>query len=231
MKHITVVLLFILIVCASCVNNSSNTRGYKSSNDSIQQQIPDSILIREMWDTAYIMNRVAKCDSMIRLENDRKELYMLYQQKVDLLGRIGRIKDAFHVQGIAVGLLPEGDMRRLEYEAIEAYLHNDKDKYSELLHKAIDDCRKYPQNSGIIFKITNYYVLLDDDKSAKSVMKEFLKQDNDEAISEYYNDFSYYKRNVLNERDALIDALKSEQEVYTPKVVVDKTDNIVHIKE
>lgn len=231
MKHITVVLIFILFVCASCVNNSSNTRGYKSSNDSIQQQIPDSILIREMWDTAYIMNRVAKCDSMIRLENDRKELYMLYQQKVDLLGRIGRIKDAFHVQGIAVGLLPEGDMRRLEYEAIEAYLHNDKDKYSELLHKAIDDCRKYPQNSGIIFKITNYYVLLDDDKSAKSVMKEFLKQDNDEAISEYYNDFSYYKRNVLNERDALIDALKSEQEVYTPKVVVDKTDNIVHIKE
>lgn len=231
MKHKTIILILILVVCASCMNNFSNSRGYKSNKDSISQQVPDSILIHEMWDTAYILNRVAKCDSMIRLEKDRKELYMLYHQKVDLLGRIGRIKEAFLEQGKAVCLLPEGDMRRLEHEAIEAYLHNDKDKYSELLHKAIDDCRKYPQNSSIIFKITNYYVLLDDDKSAKSVMKEFLKQDNDEAISEYYNDFSYYKRNVLNERDALIDALKSEQEVYNPKVVVDKTDNIVHIEE
>lgn len=208
MKYLSVIFLCFFWIFFGCNKHTETQRNLKSLND--------SIAMRELWDTAYILKNIAKCDSLITLEKNRKELYVLYMQKSNLLGQIGRIKDAYHEMGIAARLLPESDMRRLEYEAIGAYLDNDMERYSQLLHKAIDDCRRYPQNASNTIQIASYYILLDDDKSAKKVLKDFLKYKDDEFISDYYKDYSFYKKELHDARKMLIEALTSQQDIYKP---------------
>jgi len=39
-------------------------------------------------------------------------------------------------------------------------------------------------------------------------MKDFLKQENDQTISEAYKDYSLYKKQILDARRMLVEALK-----------------------
>lgn len=207
-----------LVLCASCKNNALKTEGNQSDYDSIMLFLtPDPL----QPDTALIMKMVGKCDSLISLEKDKNKLYRLYLKKISMLWQIGRVKDAYREQGIAVRLLPENNMQRLEYEALGAYLEKDMDRYSKLIHRAIDECRKHsPSKSSMTLQLAYYYMLLDDDKSAKSVLKDYLDHDEEGAsdgngINDIYNDYQTYKKSILSyRRDMLVEALKSDKEVF-----------------
>lgn len=200
------ILVLILAICTSCKRTGTNGELYQFGDSVISQDVGDiNIIIHDTIDT---YKKIVKCDSLIRLENDRNKLFGLYQEKIYLLTCIGKIKDAYYEQRIAVGLLPKDDVRRLEHAAIGAYSQNDMDRYSQLLYKAIGICRKYPRNAAMTLNMATYYILLGDDKSSKVVMKDFLKQENDQAISEAYKDYSLYKKQILDARRMLVEALK-----------------------
>ena len=160
-------------------------------------------------DSIVVMKDIAKCDSMIRLEKDTNVLFMLYQQKVNLLAGIGKVRDAYHNQGLAMKLLPENDARRLEYEAIGAYLQNDMDRYSVLLHKAIDEYKKNPNDATQCLSLATCYTLLGDDEASKSVLKKFLNHQKDQAILFAFEDYPLFKKQVLDGRSKLIESLRT----------------------
>ena len=58
------------------------------------------------------------------------------------------------------------------------------------------------------FDMATCYILLGDDNSSKAVMREFLKHDKDQGISAAYEDYSSYKKQVLDGRRMLMEALK-----------------------
>ena len=106
-------------------------------------------------------------------------------------------------------LLPENDARRLEYEAIGAYLQNDMDRYSVLLHKAIDDYKKNPNDATQTLSQATCYTLLGDDEASKSILKKFLNHQEDQAILFAYEDYPLFNKQVLEGRSKLIELLKS----------------------
>ena len=199
-------LFLILVICTSCRKTDANRESHQFGDSTISQEVADSH--HPIEDTITVLKNIATCDSIISLEKDSNKLFILYQQKINLLSGIGKIKEAYYEQGIAVSLLPKDDVRQLEHEAIGAYLQNDMDRYSQLLYKAIDICKKYPRNAAMTLNMATYYILLGDDKSSKIVMKDFLKHENDRAITEAYNDYSFYKKQILDARSILMDALK-----------------------
>ena len=134
---------------------------------------------------------------------------MLYQQKVNLLAGIGKVRDAYYNQGLAMRLLPEDDGRRLEFEAFGAYLQNDMDRYSVLLHKAIDDYKKNPNDATQTLSQATCYTLLGDDEASKSILKKFLNHQEDQTILYAYEDYPLFKKQVLEGRSMLVELLKS----------------------
>ena len=204
-KKILVVVL-ILALCASCKRIGANRYSNELSDFAISED--SSSVFGYYRDTMRVMKDIAKCDSLIRLGKNKRRLFMLYQHKINLLSAIGKVKNAYYEQGKAMRLLPKADPRRFEYEAIGAYLQNDMDRYSQLLNQAIGICKRYPRNAVMTFDMATCYILLGDDNSSKAVMREFLKHDKDQGISAAYEDYSSYKKQVLDGRRMLMEALK-----------------------
>ena len=198
--------LFILFFLASCKNADVN-RGERQLDSCMVTEEVAACLSAD--DSIVVMKDIAKCDSMIRLEKDTNVLFMLYQQKVNLLAGIGKVRDAYHNQGLAMKLLPENDARRLEYEAIGAYLQNDMDRYSVLLHKAIDEYKKNPNDATQCLSLATCYTLLGDDEASKSVLKKFLNHQKDQAILFAFEDYPLFKKQVLDGRSKLIESLRT----------------------
>jgi len=199
--------LLLLVIFVSCKNADVNRGERQLDSCMVTEGNVEACLSAE--DSIVVMKDIARCDSMIRLEKDKNVLFMLYQQKVNLLAGIGRVKDAYHNQGLAMRLLPENDARRLEYEAIGAYLQNDMDRYSVLLHKAIDEYKKNPNDATQCLSQATCYTLLGDDEASKSVLKKFLNHQEDQAILFAYEDYPIFKEHVLEGRSKLIELLKS----------------------
>jgi len=198
--------LLTLFFLASCKNTDVNRGERQLDSCMVTEGNVEACLSAE--DSIAVLKDIAKCDSMIRLEKDTNVLFMLYQQKVNLLAGIGRVKDAYHNQGLAMRLLPENDARRLEYEAIGAYLQNDMDRYSVLLHKAIDEYKKNPNDATQCLSQATCYTLLGDDEASKSVLKKFLNHQEDQTILFAYEDYPIFKEQVLEGRSKLIELLK-----------------------
>ncbi len=200
-------LFLILVILVSCKKTDANKDGHPLSRYTVSEEITEPNHPEE--DTTVALKDIAKCDSLIRMEKDKSKLFMLYQQKINLLAGIGKVKDAYCEQGRAVGLLPESDARRLEYESIGAYLQHDKNRYSQLLHKAIDEYQKEPNHAVRTLNQATCYTLLGDDESSKAVMRFFLERKEDQAISFAYEDYSLFKKQVLEGRAKLIELLTS----------------------
>ena len=199
-------ILMITSIFASCKNADVN-RGERQLDSCMVTEEVAACLSAD--DSIVVMKDIAKCDSMIRLEKDTNVLFMLYQQKVNLLAGIGKVRDAYHNQGLAMRLLPENDARRLEYEAIGAYLQNDMDRYSVLQHKAIDEYKKNPNDATQTLSLATCYTLLGDDEASKSVLKKFLNHQEDQAILFAFEDYPLFKKQVLEGRSKLVELLKS----------------------
>ena len=200
-------ILMITSIFASCKNADVN-RGERQLDSCIVTEGNVGACL-SADDSIVVMKDIAKCDSMIRLEKDTNVLFMLYQQKVNLLAGIGKVRDAYHNQGLAMRLLPENDARRLEYEAIGAYLQNDMDRYSVLLHKAIDEYKKNPNDATQTLSLATCYTLLGDDEASKSVLKKFLNHQKDQAILFAFEDYPLFKKQVLDGRSKLIESLRT----------------------
>lgn len=199
--------LFILFFFASCKNADVNRGERQLDSCMVTEGNVGACLSAD--DSIVVMKDIAKCDSMIRLEKDANVLFMLYQQKVNLLAGIGEVRDAYHNQGLAMRLLPENDARRLEYEAIGAYLQNDMDRYSVLLHKAINEYKKNPNDATQCLSLATCYTLLGDDEASKSVLKKFLNHQKDQAILFAFEDYPLFKKQVLDGRSKLIESLRT----------------------
>lgn len=198
--------LLTLFFLASCKNADVN-RGERQLDSCMVTEEVAACLSAD--DSIVVMKDIAKCDSMIRLEKDTNVLFMLYQQKVNLLAGIGKVRDAYHNQGLAMRLLPENDARRLEYEAIGAYLQNDMDRYSVLQHKAIDEYKKNPNDATQTLSLATCYTLLGDDEASKSVLKKFLNHQKDQAILLAFEDYPLFKKQVLDGRSKLVESLRT----------------------
>ena len=199
--------LLLLVIFASCKNADVNKGERQVDSCTVTEGNVEACLSAE--DSIVVMKDIVKCDSMIRLEKDTNVLFMLYQQKVNLLAGIGKVRDAYYNQGLAMRLLPEDDGRRLEYEAFGAYLQNDMDRYSVLLHKAIDDYKKNPDDATLTLSQATCYTLLGDDEASKSVLKKFLNHQEDQAILFAFEDYPLFKKQVLEGRSKLVELLKS----------------------
>lgn len=200
-------LVLVLIFCVSCKNADVN-KELRQLDSCIASEGVESY---HAEDSIIALNEIAKCDSMIRFETDKNNLFILYQQKVNLLTRIGKVRDAYHNQERAIKLLPEDDARRYEHEAISAYLQDDMERYSLLLHKAIDEYQKESGNAAFALSQAICYTLLGDDESSKTVLKNFLKDKDDQAISFAYKDYPLLKKQILEGRSTLIEILRSEK--------------------
>ena len=199
-------ILMITSIFASCKNADVN-RGERQLDSCMVTEEVAACLSAD--DSIVVMKDIAKCDSMIRLEKDTNVLFMLYQQKVNSLAGIGKVRDAYHNQGLAMRLLPENDARRLEYEAIGAYLQNDMDRYSVLQHKAIDEYKKNPNDATQTLSLATCYTLLGDDEASKSVLKKFLNHQKNQAILFAFEDYPLFKKQVLEGRSKLIESLRT----------------------
>ena len=201
-------IFLILVICASCkqtvVNKGDDTLSYNVESE----EFTNSSCTTE--DTIIVLKDIAKCDSLIGLEKDNNMLFMLYQKKVNLLTRIGKVRDVYFEQGKAMELLPKEDVRRLEYEAIGAYLQHDLNRYSQLLNKAINECKKEPYDAAMILNQATFYTLLGNDEASKAVMENYLKNNDDEAISYAYEDYPHFKKQILEGRTTLIKLLQTE---------------------
>ena len=200
-------ILMITSIFVSCKNADVNRGERQLDSCTVTEGNVEACLSAE--DSIVVMKDIAKCDSMICLEKDTNVLFMLYQQKVNLLAGIGEVRDAYHNQGLAMKLLPENDARRLEYEAIGAYLQNDMDRYSVLLHKAIDDYKKNPNDATQMLSQATCYTLLGDDEASKSVLKKFLNHQKDQAILFAFEDYPLFKKQVLDGRSKLVESLRT----------------------
>ncbi len=201
-------LFLILVILVSCKKTDANKDGHLLSRYTVSEKIAETRHPEE--NTIAALKDIVKCDSLIRLEKDKGKLFMLYQQKINLLVGIGKVKDAYYEQGIAMELLPESDARRFEYEAIDAYLHHDQNRYSQLLHKAIDEYKKDPNHAGQTLNQATCYALLGDDESSKTIMKNFLKCKDDQTILFAYENYSFFKKQIIEGRTKLMELLKSE---------------------
>ena len=199
--------LLLLVIFARCKNADVNKGERQVDSCMVTEGNVEACLSAE--DSIAALKDIAKCDSMIRLEKDTNVLFMLYQQKVNLLAGIGKVRDAYYNQGLAMRLLPEDDGRRLEYEAFGAYLQNDMDRYSVLLHKAIDDYKKNPYDATLTLSQATCYTLLGDDETSKSVLKKFLNHQEDQTILYAYEDYPLFRKQVLEGRSMLVELLKS----------------------
>ena len=200
-------ILMITSIFASCKNTNVHKGVRQLDSCMVTEGNVEACLSAE--DSIVVLKDIARCDSMICMEKDTNVLFMLYQQKVNLLAGIGKVRDAYHNQGLAIKLLPENDARRLEYEAIEAYLQNDMDRYSVLLHKAIDEYKKNPDDATQTLSQATCYTLLGDDEASKSVLKKFLSHQEDQAILFAYKDYPLFKKQVQEGRSKLIELLKT----------------------
>lgn len=199
-------LLLILVICTSCKKTNANRDENPLSSYAVSEKVAEFHSPTE--DTIKTLKDVARCDSMIRLEKNTNKLFSLYQRKASILVGIGHIKEAYYVQGTAMNLLPENDVRHLEYEAIGAYLQHDLDRYSQLLRKAINEYKKHPDDAEMILNMATCYTLLGDDKSSRSVLKNFLRHKYDQTISFANEDYTLFKEQVLEGRKQLVGQLK-----------------------
>lgn len=200
-------ILMITSIFTNCKNADVNKGERQVDSCMVTEGNVEACLSAE--DSIVALKDIAKCDSMICMEKDTNVLFMLYQQKVNLLAGIGKVRDAYYNQGLAMRLLPEDDGRRLEYEAFGAYLQNDMDRYSVLLHKAIDDYKKNPNDAPQTLSQATCYTLLGDDETSKSVLKKFLNHQEDQTILYAYEDYPLFRKQVLEGRSKLIGLLKS----------------------
>lgn len=179
--------LFIVVLSYGCFNAKRQyLDNFKAYNDSIDICIER---FQQERDTSFIIKAIGYCDALKEMQSDRKGRFAVMQKKCQLLGLIGEFRNAFLLQGKAVELLDDNDVRRLEYYGIKYKCEGDTAKSSLYFNKAVAVCDKDSSVRNNVIKKVELLIMSGRKNEAKYTLREYLKNHNDENVKMMLDNF------------------------------------------
>ena len=203
---LSVVLSLTLHSCGHSFGNQGERNKQKDA-DSILKNLH---LAQIVDDTMAVWDTIDECNKLLAQEENHDKRYSLLQKKASLLSLIGEYKKAFSVQEEAVELLDSNNPKRLELTAFKYYLQGDTNAYEEILNRAIVNCRTDYKDRETTIRKSILYILIGNSLSGKKELRSFLDKHADQTVQEVYDNFSTFKKQILEGRNMLVEKMNEE---------------------
>lgn len=185
MKNILLIVTNILLYsCSNIMGQQSNK--FMTYNDSVNIYTERFLQDR---DTLSAIKAIGYCDTLQDLQFSQIELFSIMQKKCQLLGLIGKYREAFLLQGKAVELLDENDIRRLAYLGLKYKYEGDETLSSAYFNRAIKICDKELSGKQKIIKKVELLILSGQKREAEHMLKTYLKNHDDTDIKMMLDNF------------------------------------------
>lgn len=142
-KTLAVTALSILVLSTSCQNKTAHGQ---FADDSAILKLNDSITtifnrFDETNDTTMMLRALELCDIVLSLDLTEEGQYFGTSRKIQVLGALGRNKEAFFLQDKTTNPNPDS-IDRIIYNGIAAKLKKDDELAEDYFQKGLDFCNK-----------------------------------------------------------------------------------------
>ena len=189
--------VFLIIIVSICGCNGSNADDSKLScyKDSIECCVKRFQL---ELDTSMILKAIMYCDLMQKERMSDDERFNVMKRQSQLLCLIGKYHEAFMLQGKAVELLSNDDIRRLEYYGIKYKIEGDSLNAASCFRKIIAECDKDSSQKSNITKKAEMLIMMGKYEEAKNTLEEYYRKRNDGEIKMLIDKFEILKEDITN---------------------------------
>ena len=187
------VFLFIIISVCGCNGTNANDCKLSCYKDSIESCVERFQLEQ---DTSMILKAIRYCDLMQKGSMSNGERFDIMKRQSQLLCLIGKYREAFMLQGKAVELLSDDDIRRLEYYGIKYKIEGDSLKAVSCYRKIIAECDKDLSQKSNITKKAESLIMIGEYEEAKNTLEEYFKKHNDGEIQMLIDKFDIFKEDI-----------------------------------